>query len=240
MTKLLTGVLVMLALACGANAQEAAGDSRGNAAADFSATSASQVNLFSTDVAAHNFSLANAEAANSMPAAGAAATPAPAPPAKPRYIFGDRDDYRWQLGIGVEFFRFRSNVIDASMVGLNTTVSYFTNSWFALEGNLLTGFAPEIYDHEHVKIFGGAGGFRIGGRRQKWEPWGHALVGGSHLQPQTAGVGRTSLMAQAGIGVDYRVHARLSFRVEGDWVYTEYFNQTQNNFQGVAGVVLHF
>jgi hypothetical protein len=125
-------------------------------------------------------------------------------------------------------------------VGLNTTLTYFTNSWFAVEGSALTGFAPEIYSHEHVKIFGGAGGIRIGERRAWWEPWGHALVGGSHLQPQTADASRNSLMALAGGGVDFRVHARLSLRVEGDWVYTSYFSQTQNNFQGVAGIVLHF
>jgi len=240
MTKLLVALMMLMALACGVSAQQVTGNAeRGNTAADFSATSASQVNLFSTD-AGHDFSVASGESAAAMPAPEAAPASAPAPAAKPRYIFGDRDDYRWQLGVGVEFFRFRSNVIDASLVGLNTTVSYFTNSWFAVEGNLITGFAPEIYDREHVKIVGGAGGFRIGGRRQKWEPWGHALVGGNHLQPQTAGASKNSLMAQAGIGVDYRVHARLSFRVEGDWVYTQYFNQTQNNFQGVAGVVLHF
>ena len=240
MTKLLMGVMMALALACGVSAQQVMGNAeRGNTAADFSATSASQVSLFSANNA-YDFSLANGKSAAAMPAPEAAPASAPAPAAKPRYIFGDRDDYRWQLGVGVEFFRFRSNVIDASLVGLNTTVSYFTNSWFAVEGNLITGFAPEIYDREHVKIVGGAGGFRIGGRRQKWEPWGHALVGGNHLQPQTAGASKNSLMAQAGIGVDYRVHARLSFRVEGDWVYTQYFNQTQNNFQGVAGVVLHF
>ena len=239
MTKPLMGLLAMLTLVCGLSAQEAMVGDRRNAAADFSATSASQVTLFSTS-AVRDFSVANAESTAAMPAAEAAPAPVPAPAAKPRYIFGDRDDYRWQLGVGVEFFRFRSNVIDASMVGLNTTVSYFTNSWFALEGNLITGFAPEIYDHDKVKIFGGAGGIRIGGRRQRWEPWGHALVGGSHLEPQTAGASKNSLMAQAGLGVDYRVHARLSFRVEGDWVYTEYFHQTQSNFQGVAGVVLHF
>jgi hypothetical protein len=235
MTKLLTGTMMLMALAYGVGAQErAVADSRGNTAADFSATSASQVSLFSRDAATHEVTVSNAEASPAM------AMPAAAPAAKPRYIFGDRDDYRWQLGVGVEFFRFRSNVIDASLVGLNTTVSYFTNSWFALEGNLITGFAPEIYDREHVKLFGGAGGFRIGGRRQKWEPWAHGLVGGSHLQPQTAGSSKTALMAQAGLGVDYRVHQRLSFRIEGDWVYTNYFNQMQNNFQGVAGAVLHF
>jgi hypothetical protein len=232
MTKLLMGMTMMLALACGVSGQAVVA---GNAAAEFGGTSASPVNLFWT-AAAHDFSLANGEAGAAM----AAPEAAPAPAAKPRYIFGDRDDYRWQLGVGVEFFRFRSNIINASMAGLNTTVTYFTNSWFAVEGNVITGFAPTIYDREHVKMVGGAGGFRIGGRRQRWEPWGHGLIGGNHLQPQTAGNSRNSLMAQAGIGVDYRVHARLSFRVEGDWVYTNYFGQTQNSFQGVAGVVLHF
>jgi len=29
-------------------------------------------------------------------------------------------------------------------------------------------------------------------------------------------------------------------RLEADWVYTTFFSQSQNSFQGVAGVVLHF
>ena len=237
MTKLLMGMTVMLALAGGVSGQAVvAGDSRGNAAAEFGGTSAAQVDLLSSAATVHDFSVADGEAGAAM----AAPEAGPAPAAKPKYIFGDRDDYRWQLGVGVEFFRFRSNVINSSMAGLNTTVTYFTNGWFAVEGNLITGFAPTIYDREHVKMFGGAGGFRIGGRRQRWEPWGHGLIGGNHLQPQTAGYSRNALMAQAGIGVDYRVHARLSLRVEGDWVYTNYFGQMQNNFQGVAGAVLHF
>ena len=32
------------------------------------------------------------------------------------------------------------------------------------------------------------------------------------MQPQTADGGRNALMAQAGVGVDYRVHSRLSLR----------------------------
>src|SRR5208283_2332577 len=91
-------------------------------------------------------------------------------------------------------FSASSRRIYASLVGLNTTVTYFTNDWFAVEGNLVTGFAPEIYDREHVKYFGGGRGVRIGSRRARWEPWGHALVGGGHLQPQTAGASRTALM----------------------------------------------
>lgn len=244
MKKALTGVMVLLATACVGAAQET-GAAAGwqNTAVDFRDTSASQVNLLAANgsVGAREESALRSGAgeASAFPAP-ALAPAAPAPAAKPRYIFGERDDYRWQLGVGVEFFRFRSNVINASLVGLNTTLTYYTNSWFALEGSILTGFAPQIYDREHVKMFGGSGGLRIGGRRARWEPWAHALVGGNHLQPQTALGGRNSLMVQAGGGVDFRVYSRLSLRAEGDWVYTEYFQQTQNNFQGVAGVVFHF
>jgi len=238
MRKLLTGTMVLLALAYGVNAQQRSAEERlGNAAPDFSATSASQVNLVSADTIAHEFAMPNAEPAPA--AARPEAAPKPASPS-PKYIFGDRDDYRWQLGVGFEYMRFRSGPIDTSLIGLNTTLSYFTNSWFAVEGNVITTFGTSTINGWTPKFFGGAGGFRIGGRRQRWEPWAHGLVGGSHLQPQTAAGGRNALMAQAGLGVDYRLHARLSLRAQGDWLYTTYFNTSQNSFQAIAGAVLHF
>jgi len=231
------GMAMLLAAACAAHARDngpaaslAAND---NVAAAFSDTSAAQVKLFDTDASD----------------SGTFATPAPAVPAarpaapkpKPKFVFfGDRDDYRWQLYIGVEFYRFLSNIYTASLVGTNTTVDYYTSSWFAVEGSLVTGFAPPVVGNEHVKYFGGGGGIRIGGRRNQFEPWVHALVGGSHLQPQTAGNSRSALSAQAGIGLDYRLNSRLSARAELDWVYTTFFNQTQNNFQGTTGLVFHF
>lgn len=245
MRKSILGFLLVLALSwvSGTRAQETASrvtvaKDETNAAATFSSTSASRVSLLDTSAdysASKNFALATPERA--LPADP---VPAAAPAAKPRYIFGDRDDYRWQLGLGVEFLRFQSNLINASLVGLNTTVTYFTNDWLALEGNLVTGFAPQIYQAEHVKFFGGGGGLRIGTRRARFEPWGHALVGGAHLQPQTANNGKNALSVQAGIGLDYRVNTRLSLRAETDWVRTQFFNDAQNNFQGVAAVVFHF
>jgi hypothetical protein len=240
MRKGLLGVLVLLMVAGAAGAQEAslgeaAAKDTTNVAAGYAASSAAQVNLYAPSEEARSFALATPAAAA---ASAAAAEPAAAP--RPKFVFGARDDYRWQLGVGVEFFRFQSSRIDASLVGLNTTLTYFTNGWFALEGNLVTGFAPQIYDREHVKYFGGGGGVRIGSRRERWEPWGHALVGGGHLQPQTADSSRNALMVQAGGGVDYRVNARLSLRVEGDYVFNNFFSEHQNDFQGVAGVVFHF
>ena len=227
MKKALIGI-IFLVTACGVGAQEEISmEGPTNAGASFREGLVSPVTLFATS-GAGDFALASAEPA-----------PAPAEP-MPRYLYGDRSDYRWQLGVGVEVFRFRSDIINSTMAGLNATLTYYTNSWFALEGNVVTGFAPEIYEREHVKLFGGGGGIRIGGRRARWEPWAHVLAGGSHLQPQTAEGSRNSLMVQAGGGADFRVNSRLSLRGEGDWVCTRYFSQTQNNFQGFAGLVLHF
>jgi hypothetical protein len=247
MNKPLLGFALMLAGACafgpGVRAQEKASTDLStmgleNAAPDFSLTSAANVNLLDTSSEAAPRSFALADPANPTPADPLPAAAAPTP--KPKYLFGDRDDYRWQLALGVEFFRFQSSLINASMVGLNTTLSYYTNDWFALEGNLVTGFAPEIYTNEHVKYFGGAGGIRIGTRRARFEPWGHVLVGGGHLQPQTAGNSRNTFELQAGIGLDYRVNTRLSLRAEADWVRTQFFSDVQNNFQGVVAAVFHF
>jgi hypothetical protein len=236
MKKALIGVWLLVG-SCGARAQEQSGPLAPGTSVVLSDESSGTLAALPTPMV--NIDLAN-YSPESSPAEPGAASAAKPTPAKPKFVFGERDDYRWQLGVGVEFFRFQSDIYSASLVGLNTTLTYYTNAWFALEGNVITGFAPAIYANEHVKMVGGAGGIRIGGRRARFEPWGHVLVGADHLQPQTAGNSRHALMTQAGIGLDYRVHSRLSFRLETDWVYTQFFKQTQNNFQGVAGVVLHF
>jgi hypothetical protein len=166
------------------------------------------------------------------------ADPSPAP--DPKFLYGGRDDYRWQLGIGASWVRFRSKVFNASAVGVNTSISYYLNNWFGVEGNVLTGFAPEIFDREHVKLVNFTGGARIAWRQRRWEPWAHVLVGLSHEQPQTQDSGRNSFAVQAGGGADYRFNPRLSFRLQGDWLHTQFFHDSQNNFNLVGGIVLHF
>ena len=239
MKKPILGMAIVLAAACTVCAQQSSGDpnsgrSAENAAASFENTSAAQVSLVDTSAG---------EPSHLSPSTPAAPEPAAlpaAPAAKPKFVWGDRDDYRWQLGLGVEFLRFRSNVFNASIVGVNTTISYYTNSWFALEGNLVTAFGPPLVQNEHVKYFEGAGGIRIGGRRAQFEPWVHALVGGAHMQPQTAAGSRSALSATGGGGLDFRVNSRLSLRAEIDYIYSQFYGQTQNNFQATAGVVFHF
>lgn len=238
MKKPILGMAIVLASACVVCAQEnssaaTSGRSMENTVA-FENTSAAQVNLFDAS-----------GSAPMEPSTSAAAAPEPAavpgdPAATPKFVWGERDDYRWQLGLGGEFLRFRSNVFNASAGGFATTISYYTNTWFAIEGNLITAFAPPLNDNNHVKYFEGAGGVRIGGRRARFEPWGHVLVGGARMQPQTAAGSRSALAVTGGGGLDFRVNSRISIRGEADYVFTQFYGQNQNNFQASLALVFHF
>jgi hypothetical protein len=221
---------------------------RGNVAQDFSATSAAKATLLSDLAAADTFSVTAAKPANMIAApvvATALALPLdnaePASPSpQPRFLYGGRDDYRWQLGIAASWLRFRSSVFNASAVGVNTSVVYFTNDWFGIEGSVSAIFAPTIFGNEHVKIATYGGGPKIARRQKQWEPWLHAIFGGAHEQPQVAGQSRNSYAIKAGGGADYRWNPRISFRLEGDYVRTAFFSQSQNDFQIAGGIVFHF
>src|SRR6202165_4577735 len=139
MKRLLLSLLVGCAGVCAAQAQENVPAAGSNAAANFSATSAARVPLVQPLAQGGPLFIADAlDLASSTPAApgtvttalalpmaapnAAPAEPAPAP--RPRFIYRDRDDFRWQLGLGVSFERFRSHIYSASAVGSTTSLAY--------------------------------------------------------------------------------------------------------------------
>ena len=232
-----------------------------NAAADFAKTSASGEAFLQ---ATHNSSLArfpnqvagfslNSEDRFSSPLSDrfsdsfsavplslrAEAEPAPAPP-DPSFVFGGRDDFRFQLALGLSFVRFRSSRYFASAVGTATSLTYFTNEWFAFEGNINTAFAPTININEHVKFVEYAGGPKLAWRRARFEPWVHGLIGGAHVLPQVAGAGQNAVGFQTGGGLDYRLNPRFSVRGEFDWISTRFWGEWQNSGQGFLQAVIHF
>jgi len=221
---------------------------RGNAAPDFSTTSAAKAVLLSDLAAADTFTAPAARPANTFAAplvATALALPlddaepaAPSPP--PKFLYGGRDDYRCELGLAASWLRFQSSVFNASAVGVNTSLVYFTNEWFGVEGNISAVFAPTILVKEHVKIATFGAGPKIAWRRNRWEPWLHGIFGGAHEQPQIVGASRNTYVIKAGGGADYHWNPRISFRLEGDYVRTGFFKQSQNNFQLSGGIVFHF
>ncbi len=245
MKRQLVVVLLVLAAACVARAQESVPDAKAenrNVAADFSVAPAASASLFQPLAASALSSVSSFATPSSTLSPLGSATPdaSPTPAPDPKFLYGGRDDFRWQLAVGVDWIRFRSSIFNASAVGVNSSVTYFTNDWFGVEGTVSTGFAPEIFDKEHVKLLVFGGGPKIAWRERKWEPWMHAIVGVAHEQPQTAAGGRNAFAVEAGGGADYRFNPRLSGRLEGDWVRTSFFSQSQNNFQLMAGVVFHF
>jgi len=235
----------MLGAACAASAQEAVQDSQTvnrNVAAEFSVSPAANTNSFQPAAAS-----ALSPAASFAPLAASASVPenaapeaSPAPAPDPKFIYGGRDDFRWQLGIGADWVRFRSSIFNASAVGINSSVTYFTNESFGIEGSVTAGFAPQIFDREHVKVLIYGAGPKIAWREKKWEPWVHAIIGGAHEQPQVAGNSKNAFAVKAGGGADYRFNPRFSGRLEADWVHTGFFGQSQNNFELMGGVVFHF
>jgi hypothetical protein len=186
------------------------------------------------------------QVASRSPRAFAAPAPSltfaePAPPSpEPRFVFGGRDDFRYQLGIGPALVRFRSNVYYATAIGTSTSLTYFTNEWFGVEAKFITAFAPTIYLREHVKYFSYGIGPRVAWRRARFEPWVHGTVGGGHIHPQTALGGQNAFDLQAGAGIDYRLNPRLSVRTEVDWIRSHFFGQWQDSGQALLEAVLHF
>jgi hypothetical protein len=217
---------------------------RGNAATDFSTTSGAQATLVSVAAApaailAPSTRIFAAPAATTAAQPSETAEPAAASP-EPKFLYGGRDDYRWELSLGAIGWRFHSSQDNASAVGVNTSVTYYLNDWLGVEGNFTEVFAPTILLNEHVKIGTYGGGAKIAWRQKKWEPWLHGLFGGAHEQPQFAGFSKNTYMAKLGGGADFRWNPRISFRLEANYVRTGFFNGGQDTLQGAGGIVFHF
>jgi hypothetical protein len=247
MKRQLVVVWMLLGMACAARAQEATPDATSvarNVAAEYSPAPEASATLFEVSPASTFFPTAHfavsPTVSSSDYAFDASPAPAPAPAPDPKFLYGGRDDYRWQVGIGVDWLRFNSSIFNASAVGVKTSLTYFTNDWFGIEGNVSAAFAPEILVREHIKLLVYGVGPKIAWRERQWEPWLHAIVSGSHEQPQTEDNSKNAFALQVGGGADYRFNPRFSGRLEADWIRSQYFAQAQNNFELMGGLVFHF
>ena len=213
------------------------------AAPDFSATSAAKVTLPDLLAVTDSLSLAGMTSAphlnTALLAEPTSADPA-APSPKPRFVYGGRDDYRWQLGLGFTWLRFQSSYFSSNTFGVKTSATYFLNEWLGVEGSITGGFGGAVNGGYDAKILVYGGGPKVAWRQKRWEPWLHGIFGGAHEQPQTAAGGRNTYSIMAGGGADYRWNPHISYRVEANYVRTGFFHQSQNNFQLAVGAVLHF
>ena len=128
-------------------------------------------------------------------------------------------------------------------MGSPWSIAYSLNEWFALEGSLVSAFGGDVFqDGEMSKYVLFTGGGRIFWNRQprRLSPWAHILAGMTHMNPQIANSSKNSFALQAGGGIDWYFNPRLSFRGEADFVHTQLYSDSQNNYQAGVGFVLHF
>ncbi len=177
-----------------------------------------------------------------LPTAPVAKPSAPEP--TPAWPFDGREEDTWQLSTAYAHVRFRSTPFTASLNGIHTRVAKYFDQWFGVEGGATAAFAgvPSGFGPgSNAKyLFYGAGvRIRWPGQR-RLEPWGHVVLGGVHMQPQTAGNSRSSFAYELGGGVDWQWKLQLAWRVQGDWVRSRLYQESQNNFQIATGIVFKF
>jgi hypothetical protein len=76
----------------------------------------------------------------------------------------------------------------------------------------------------------------------KVRPFAHALLGAAHMSESASllSSSSTSFAYALGGGVDYHVIPLISWRVQGDFLQTRFFSNTQNNVRISTGIVIHF
>jgi hypothetical protein len=73
----------------------------------------------------------------------------------------------------------------------------------------------------------------------KVSPFAHVLLGGAHFS--AAGAGDTAFSMAIGGGMDYEIKQGISWRIiQGDYLLTRFFGETQNNGRLSTGVVFRF
>jgi opacity protein-like surface antigen len=95
-----------------------------------------------------------------------------------------------------------------------------------------------VTGHEQEYLFGPRLSVPVG----HFTPFAEAFVGVAHIH--TGGTlptpSNTSFAYAFGGGLDYRIIRPIALRVEGDYLRTQFFSTTQNNFRLGMGVVVRF
>jgi hypothetical protein len=193
---------------------------------------ASLFSVSTAEIAAQEVNASALSSATSL----SAAFPAPRPQPRPQTINDDDVRGTWELGLGYTFVRFQSSLFNASMNGLNTSVSYYLRDHLAMEGDVTAAFGSQSSDAKYV-FYGG--GVKVSKGNPKLQPFAHALLGGAHIFPR-AGTGNNGFAVQLGGGAEAQLQQQLWLRVEADYLRSQLYSSGQNNFQAVAAIIYRF
>ncbi len=113
------------------------------------------------------------------------------------------------------------------------------------EGALTAGFGGHMNGNPSLdakSLFVGVGPHIALENSSRFEPWIHGLVGLQHFRlTQSSTLGSNSgLGYMVGGGVDFRITPKIFWRVQGDYVGTNFQSSLQSNYSTGTGIVLYF
>lgn len=172
-----------------------------------------------------------------------AASPASEPAAPASLIPADRDP--WQLGVGFQYLHYNVLGLKFHDLGYQADLTRYFNNWFGVEGTVIAGFGHAGSNPSFVakSVFLGGGPHISLHNFNRLEPWAHVLVGWDRLRfTQSASFGSNSHAAFfAGGGLDYKiVGERVYWRIQGDYIGTNFGPSITTNYAFGTGLVLNF
>jgi len=131
---------------------------------------------------------------------------------------------------GYSYMRFRPSP-DTNLNGWEASAQYKFRDWIGgvadFDGHYGSGSVHSFLFGPQVSL------------PSKVSPFAHVLLGGAHFSD--SGVGNTSFAMAIGGGMDYQVNDRFSWRiVQGDYLLTRFFDNTQNNGRISTGIIYRF
>lgn len=150
----------------------------------------------------------------------------------------------WQLAGGFQYQHYNAFGASFANYGFHADVTRTLTNWGSLEAIVAAGFGHlgKNQNPETKSLFVG-GGPRFTARSQgRFEPWMHVLVGMDRIPYSLAGSpgAQSSLAFMGGIGVDYKFNPRIYWRVEGDYLGTQFQSTPESNISIGTSIVLDF
>ncbi len=181
------------------------------------------------------------------------ANPAPVDQHPPGYIFTP-DRGRVQFGAGYQYQSY--NVFGRTFHdnGYNVDANIYLGDWItgavgrltvAAEATGAFGFGGLTSGNPRLaakSLFAGAGPHIAIQSESRFEPWIHVLPGWQHFRFTQAGtLGSNSAFGfMAGGGLDFKVGRRVYWRVQGDYIGTNFVHGIDSNFSIGTGFVVNY
>lgn len=138
--------------------------------------------------------------------------------------------------VGVSYAQLTNVVVQQSYKGWNASFEALPFVRFPHLGIVIDGSG--FYRRGETQ-YNGVAGPRLATNIGKWRPFIHGMAGIRHLN--SSGLVYSPLLIDVGGGADYKLWFKnFSWRVQGDYMRSNYASATQNDYRASTGIVWRF